>query len=133
MIDINNTEVAFIAKSNGDLRKAKFLYKVMASSFITRTAAILTKFAMSIRFPINWAVKPTIYSHFVGGETINECIGSVQVMSKFNVKSILDYSVEGGEPKFRVDVGECKREVMLSWYASRTSSQQASQGKIEDS
>jgi len=97
MIDFKNTEIAFSVKSDKDLRRAKFLYKVMASPFITKVAKVLTSFAMSIRFPVNWVVKPTIYRHFVGGETIDECLPSVQAMSKFNVKSILDYSVEGKE------------------------------------
>lgn len=96
-IDFKNTKIAFVSKSNLDLKKAKFLYKVMGSSAITRIAKNLTKVAMSIHFPINWAVKPTIYNHFVGGETIDECDTAVKELSKFNVGAILDYSVEGKE------------------------------------
>jgi proline dehydrogenase len=97
MIDFKNTEIAFSVKSDKDMRRARFLYNVMASSFITTVAKVLTSFAMSIRFPVNWIVKPTIYKHFVGGETIEECLPAVEAMSKFNVSSILDYSVEGKE------------------------------------
>ncbi len=97
MIDFKNTEIAFITKSNIDLKKARFLYKVMASPLITKISKVMTAFAMSIRFPVNWLVKPTIYNHFVGGETIDECIKSVALMAKSGVNSILDYSVEGKE------------------------------------
>lgn len=97
MTNFKNTEVAFITKSNNDLKRAKFLYKVMASPFITKLAKVMTAFAMSIRFPVNWIVKPTIYKHFVGGETIDECKESVSVTAKSDVNSILDYSVEGKE------------------------------------
>jgi proline dehydrogenase len=97
MIDLKNTEIAFISKSDKDLRKARLMYHIMSSRTITRTAKVLTKFANSIRFPVNWIVKPTIYSQFVGGETIEECKKSVDNNSKYNVKSILDYSVEGGQ------------------------------------
>ena len=69
----------------------------MASPFITKLAKVMTAFAMSIRFPVNWIVKPTIYKHFVGGETIDECKESVSVTAKSDVNSILDYSVEGKE------------------------------------
>lgn len=96
-IDFKNTEFAFVSKSDRDLKKAKFLYKVMASKSITRLSKIMTQFAMSIKFPINWAVKPTIYKLFVGGETIDECTPTVKQLSKHNVKAILDYSVEGKE------------------------------------
>ncbi len=96
-IDFKNTEIAFVSKSNTDLRKARFLYRVMASKLITKISKVLTQFAMSIRFPIKWFVKPTIYKLFVGGETITECSPTVELLSKFNVKAILDYSVEGKE------------------------------------
>lgn len=96
-VDFKNTEIAFISKSNNDLRKAQFLYKVMASPLITRVSKHLTQFAMSIHFPIKWIVKPTIYNLFVGGETIGECTPTVKVLSNHNVKAILDYSVEGKE------------------------------------
>jgi len=97
LVNFKNTEVAFISKSNTDLRKAQFLYRVMASPIITRISKIMTQFAMSIHFPIKWIVKPTIYNLFVGGETISECTPTVKVLSNHNVKAILDYSVEGKE------------------------------------
>ena len=103
MIDLKNTEIAFISKSDKDLRKARLMYKIMASRTITRSAKVLAKFAQSIRFPVNWAVKPTIYQQFVGGETIEECKKTVENNAKFNVKSILDYSVEGGESKEAIE------------------------------
>jgi proline dehydrogenase len=96
-IDFKNTEIAFISKSNLDIKKAKFLYKVMGSKSFTKMAKVMANFAMRIHFPINWAVKPTLYNHFVGGETIEECDPAVLDLSKHNVGAILDYSVEGKE------------------------------------
>lgn len=96
-IDFKNTAVAFASKSNLDLKKAKFLYTVMGSHTFTKVSKLGATFAMKLHIPINWAVKPTIYNHFVGGETIADCEGAVITLSKFNVKSILDYSVEGKE------------------------------------
>ncbi len=97
MIDFKNTKIAFISKSDRDMLKAKLLYKIMASPFITKVAKNLTQLALSIKFPVNWIIKPTIYNHFVGGETIDECIPAVKLIGKYGVKSILDYSVEGKE------------------------------------
>jgi proline dehydrogenase len=96
-IDFKNTEIAFVSKSDLDIKKAKFLYKVMGSRSITKVARVMANFAMSIHFPINWAVKPTIYNHFVGGEAIDECNPAVKNLSKYKVGAILDYSVEGKE------------------------------------
>ena len=96
-IDFKDTKIAFISKSDLDLKKAKFLYKVMGSRAITKVSKLLTQFAMSLHIPIKWAIKPTIYNHFVGGETIQECDKAVRNLSKHNVGAILDYSVEGKE------------------------------------
>lgn len=96
-IDFKDTKIAFISKSDLDLKKAKFLYKVMGSKSITKVSKHLTQLAMSLHIPIKWAVKPTIYNHFVGGETIQECDKAVKSLSKHNVGAILDYSVEGKE------------------------------------
>lgn len=96
-IDFKNTKIAFVSKSDSDLKKAKLMYKVMANASIVKTAKLLTRFAMSVRIPVKWAVKPTIYKLFVGGETIAECDPAVKTLSEHNVGAILDYSVEGKE------------------------------------
>ncbi len=103
MTDFTNTEIAFVSKTNRDLKKALLLYKIMASPFITKTAKILTQIALAVRFPISWIVKPTIYNHFVGGETIDECIPTIKLIGQYGVKSILDYSVEGKESQEDID------------------------------
>jgi proline dehydrogenase len=59
------------------------------------TGNFLLNIALKIRFPISWIVKPTIFKHFVGGESLTDCLPIVDSLAKFNVKSILDYSVEG--------------------------------------
>jgi len=57
----------------------------------------LVRLALGLKIPVGWAVKPTIYSHFVGGETISDCQRNVRDLEKAGVKAILDYSVEGKE------------------------------------
>jgi proline dehydrogenase len=97
MIDFNNTRIAFAIKSSNDLKRAHFLFRTIASPFIVATGELLSTIALRLRIPVNWAVKPTLYKQFVGGETIDDCIPAVRQLEKFNVKAILDYSVEGGE------------------------------------
>ncbi len=97
MLDFNNTKIAFISKSNKDLKRAHFLFSTIKNPFIVQLGKGLLNFALKLNLPIRWAVKPTIYSHFCGGESIQECKTVVDKMAKYNVKSILDYSVEGKE------------------------------------
>jgi proline dehydrogenase len=55
----------------------------------------MIQFAMKIGIPVNWIIKPTLYRHFVGGTTLEECQPVVENLNKYGVKAILDYSVEG--------------------------------------
>ena len=97
MVSFENTEIAFKIKSNTALNKAYYLFKVMANNHLVKIGDVAVYAALKLHFPIGWAVKPTIYSHFVGGETIEECQKVVTNLEKFNVKGILDFSVEGTE------------------------------------
>ncbi len=97
-----NTEIAFQWRSDKDLRRAYFLMKTISKPWLVNLGKALSNFAIKIHFPINWIVKPTIYSHFVGGETIEECEPLVRTLEKYNVKAILDYSVEGSEDEKKI-------------------------------
>ncbi len=95
MHTFNDTEIAFAWRSDRALRKAKFLFKTISWPWLVSAGSVLLKIALAIRFPISWIVKPTIFSHFVGGETLHESIPTVDALARYGVKSILDYSVEG--------------------------------------
>ena len=97
MVSFESTEIAFKIKSDKELKKAFILFKAISSRTLVKVGGILSNLAIRIRFPIKWIVKPTIYSHFCGGETIEDCLRTVTRLSRYNVKSILDYSVEGKE------------------------------------
>ncbi len=97
MVSFSSTEIAFKIKSNKELRKANMLFKAISSPALVKLGGMFSHLAINIRFPINWIVKPTIYQHFCGGETIRDCLPVIEKLSAFNVKSVLDYSVEGKE------------------------------------
>jgi proline dehydrogenase len=94
-MDFNNTKIAFQDKTKVDLRRAKLLFKTIEKPWMVKMGKVLLQFALKTRLPIGWAIKPTIYKHFVGGETITKCQPVVERLAKSNVKAILDYSVEG--------------------------------------
>jgi proline dehydrogenase len=97
MISFENTEIAFQSKTDRDLKRAHFLFKMIGSNILVTAGKTMSRAALKLGIPVGWAVKPTIYSHFVGGETIEECYKNVRQIGKFDVKAILDYSVEGTE------------------------------------
>lgn len=95
MISFNNTEIAFKHQSNKDLKRANFLFTVIASPFLVKIGKGLTRFGLKLRLPINGLIKKTIFKQFCGGETIEECTPTIDKMWKHKVGTILDYSVEG--------------------------------------
>ena len=96
-LSFENTEIAFKSKSNLELRKAYILFKILGRPWLVNLGAAFLNFALFLRLPLKWAVKPTIFSQFVGGETIPEAAKATKVLDAYNVGTILDYSVEGKE------------------------------------
>lgn len=97
MLDFSNTKIAFSAKTDGELYLAKVLFTAIASRTLVQILKGATNIALSIHLPVGWAVKPTLYKHFVGGEQLSDCTKTTESLSEYKVKSILDYSAEGGE------------------------------------
>ncbi len=95
MIDLSNTEIAFKHKSVCELRRALLLFKVISSPWLARVGAALTRLALKIGFPVSWILKPTIFNHFCGGVSIDDCTRTISRLGKSNIKTILDYSAEG--------------------------------------
>lgn len=99
MVDFANTEIAFRYKTDSDLLRGKMLFKILSNPAIVKVGKSLTYAALNLHLPISWAIKPTLYRHFVGGETLAECEPTVRKLKQYGVFSILDYSVEGGKDR----------------------------------
>ncbi|MCT4636676.1 MAG: proline dehydrogenase family protein [Bacteroidales bacterium] len=97
MISLDNTQKAFRYKSDSELKRAHFLFNSLKYPVFVTVGSALVNIALKLHIPIKWAVKPFIYKHFVGGETLEDSINAIDTLAKYNVKSILDFSVEGKE------------------------------------
>ena len=97
MISFENTRVAFHDKSNLELKKAYWLFRMIKNPWLVKVAAGLTRFSIAAKLPVSWALKPTVFNHFCGGETIDSCDPTIDRLSKSRIKTILDYSAEGKE------------------------------------
>ena len=95
--DFNNTEKAYAHLSSGELRRALVLFQTVGNAKLVGVGKILMQWALALRIPIGWAIRPTIYSHFCGGETIEGCETQVNKLYASGVRTILDYSAEGKE------------------------------------
>ena len=91
----NNTELAFASKTDWQLKKAYFLFKIVNNNTMASIATFSAMTALKMHLPVKGMVKATVFAHFCGGETIEECQTNSQKMADYGVGSILDYSVEG--------------------------------------
>lgn len=95
MISFDNTEKAFKAKSDSELSRSYWLFKLISHPALVKMGAGLGPLALNIGF--KKLLKNTIFKQFVGGENINDCSETIKQLAKFQIGTILDYSVEGKE------------------------------------
>ncbi len=112
MLSFNNTEIAFSGKTNKDLNRSYWLFKLVSNSSFVNIGNSLTNFAVKIHLPIKGLIKATIFKQFCGGETITECDKTIQELGRFNIGTILDYSVEGKENEHDFDA--CAAETIAT-------------------
>jgi proline dehydrogenase len=97
VISFDNTENAFAYKSEGELKKARFLFSSMGHGWLVKLGTRFTPWAIRARLPIKRIIRNTIFEQFVGGETLEETSAVARHLGEYNVQVILDYGVEGGE------------------------------------
>lgn len=108
MISFDNTENAFKAKSDSELNRSYLLFKMIGNQFLVKTGAQMAPLALNIGF--KGLIKNTIFKQFVGGENIHDCSRTIAELAKYNIGTILDYSVEGKESE--TDFDNCLKETL---------------------
>ena len=111
MLSFLNTEVAFKGRSNKELNRSFWLFKMMGYPSLVKYGKGWIRFAFKIHLPIKNIIKNTLYKQFCGGENIKECERVINEMyGNYHVGTILDYSAEGqaNEESFE----HCKNEVL---------------------
>ncbi|GAA3963797.1 proline dehydrogenase family protein [Hymenobacter antarcticus] len=95
-VSFENTRVAFASKSDAQLRKVYALFAAMNNGSLVKTGSGLMKAALKWNLPgTQFLIKHSIFEQFCGGETIAECRPVTAELGKYNIGTILDYSVEG--------------------------------------
>ncbi len=97
MISFDNTEIAFKDKSSRELKKTLWLFRLVGNPGLVKTGSYALKTALFLKFPVRWAIKPTVFDHFCGGETIDDCDETIAKLGQSGIQTILDYSAEGKE------------------------------------
>ena len=109
-LDFSNTAVAFAGKSDKELRKSYWMFRLMNANWLVELLSRLAPIAIKLHLPINWAVKATVYDQFCGGESIPGCEKTIAELAEFKIGTILDYSVEGMDSEAALDA--CQAEII---------------------
>ena len=104
----SDTKEAFSLKSNFELNRAFFLFKIIGNSTFVKLSTSLTKFALKFHLPVTPIIKATVFDHFCGGVSEEDCIPVINKMFIKNVYSVLDFSTEGFNSEKEFD--DCLRK-----------------------
>ena len=93
----DNTQIAFQLKSDSELERAYFLFKMISHEPLVRIGTAATNFALKAHLPVEGLIRSTVFDHFCGGVNEEDCLPVIDKMYEKGVSSVLDFSVEGQE------------------------------------
>ncbi|WP_411895042.1 proline dehydrogenase family protein [Winogradskyella sp. A2] len=106
MIDrslFEDTATAFSLKSDSELERAYFLFKMISSQPLVKIGTVATNFALKANLPVEGLIRSTVFDHFCGGVNEEDCLSVIDKLYSKDVCSVLDYSVEGKETEEQFD------------------------------
>jgi len=98
-----NTATAFALKTDAELERAYFLFKMIANEPLVKMGTLMTNFAIKAHLPVEGLIRATVFDHFCGGVNEADCMPVVDKMYDKGVCSVLDYSVEGKDEEDPLD------------------------------
>jgi proline dehydrogenase len=110
-----DTATAFSLKSDSELERAYFLFKMIANEPLVKIGTAMTNFALKARLPVDGLIRATVFDHFCGGVSEADCMTVVDKMWSKGVFSVLDYSVEGKDTEDPLDAALEKTLTILNF------------------
>ncbi|MFP2994686.1 proline dehydrogenase family protein [Spongiivirga sp. MCCC 1A20706] len=112
-----NTQNAFALKTDSELERAYFLFKLIGNEPLVKIGTAVTNFALKAHLPVEGLIRATVFDHFCGGVTESDCLPKIDKMYRKGIQAILDYSVEGKESDEDFDAA-MKKKVSLIEFAN---------------
>jgi proline dehydrogenase len=112
MITFENTEIAFKSKTDKDLIRAYWLFKIIGYPRVVKFGKWFTEIALKLNLPIDGIIKKTIFKQFCGGTNIEDCSSKIKELNDYKIGTILDYSVEGKTEE--VDFEKTTQEIIAT-------------------
>lgn len=113
----DNTETSLALKSNSELTKALFLFKIIQWPQLVKIGTALTKLALNTNLPFEKLIRSTVFEHFCGGIDENDCLKVITKMYTKNVHTVLDFSCERKQEEKQFE--EIERRIYKSLHFAR--------------
>ena len=112
-MNFQDTSAVFGDKTDAELKKQYWLFRLLNNQFLTGILSKSAEIGLKLHLPIKSLIKKTIFKHFCGGESIEDCAQAVHRLSRRRIKAILDYAVEEkfGEEAFELVKDETLRTI----------------------
>jgi proline dehydrogenase len=114
-----DTATAFSLKSDAELERAYFLFKLIANEPLVRIGTAVTNFAIKAHLPVEGLIRATVFDHFCGGVSEKDCLPVVDKLWEKGVSTVLDYSVEGKDTEDPLDDALQKTLEILEFVKSK--------------
>lgn len=102
-MNFENTEHAYKLKSNRELFRALYLFKLISNqrlvAFLTKVAILAIKF----KLPVSFLFKYTVFKQFCSGISKKNSIDEVDRLASYNVKSYMHYASESQKSEVGMD------------------------------
>ncbi len=122
VVDFSDTEIAFSNKSDADLKKSAFLFRMMNNPFLVRVGSSLGVWATKWNLPLSKRlIEATIFYQFCGGKTLLESQETIDRLNQYGAVSVLDYGVEGKTEEKDLDATLAELQKAVQFAASNTS------------
>lgn len=96
VVDFANTEIAFADKTNGELRRTSWLFKLMNKAWIVSTGGSFGLWLHSNKVNIfNPLVRMTIFKQFCGGTSLEDSTETIGHLFERKTLTVLDFGAEG--------------------------------------
>lgn len=108
----DNTEIAFASKSDADLERAYFLFRLIANQPLVKIGTHVAQFALKSHLPVEGLIRASVFDHFCSGTSAEESLEVVNVLADQKVYAVLDYSVEGAKEEISLD--DCLTNILAT-------------------
>ena len=103
-MNFENTEYAYKLKSNRELFRALYLFKLISNqrlvAFLTKVAILAIKF----KLPVSFLFKYTVFKQFCSGISKKDSIDEVDRLASYDVKSYMHYASESQKSEAGMDL-----------------------------